>query len=123
MYILSGMRDFSEGTWRWTHERPKLRFKLDRAEGWRFSLDFGLPAPNMQQTGPVTITYFINGHRLDRIRYPKPGAFHFEKAVPPDWLKKDDLNVFAAEVSPACVSPAGDEKLGFVLDRAGFVSK
>ncbi|HWR49546.1 MAG TPA: hypothetical protein VN428_00455 [Bryobacteraceae bacterium] len=122
-YIVSGTRDFSEGAgWRWTHQRPELRFKLRRTEGWRFSLDLGLPAPNMEQTGPVTITFFINGRRLDRVRYPKPGDFHFEKAVPPEWLKSGELNVFAAYVEPSWVSPDG-EKLGFVLQRAGFVSQ
>jgi hypothetical protein len=121
-YIISGTRDFSEGVWRWTHERPELRFKLERTEGWCFSLDLVLPAQNMQQTGPVTVTLFINGHRLDRVRYPNPGEFHFEKAVPPEWLKNDDFNVVAADVRPPSVAPGG-EKLGFVLVRAGFVSK
>lgn len=121
-YIVRDIQDNVEGTgWRWTHQYPELRFLLDRTKGLRFAMDFAFPELNFKQTGPVTVSFFINGKLLDRIRYTTAGDKHFEKAVPPAWLRTGEYTTFRAEVDPPWIAPTDKARLGFVLHRAGFV--
>ncbi len=122
VFVAGGIRGTVEGTgWRWTRERPELRFMLDRTEGWKVALDFSLPDANFRDTGPVTVAFYVNGELLERVRFTTAGDKHFEKAVPAAWLKSGDLNLISAEVNPVWVSPDDGAKLGMVLHRAGFV--
>ncbi len=121
-HIVREIRGNVEGAgWRWTNQRPELRFLLDRAGGWKVAIDFTLPESNFRDTGPVTLSFFVNDQLLDRIRFTTAGDKHFEKAVPPAWLRAGEFNVIKAEVSPPWVSPGDGAKLGVVLHRAGFV--
>jgi hypothetical protein len=121
-YIAGGMRDVVEGAgWRWTHERAELRFPLPRPDGWRFRLDFTLPEANLNRTGPVTVSVWIDAKLLDKTRYEAPGDHWMEKPVPPEWLGLQPVNV-AIEVDPPWVDPGpAGEKLGLVLSRVGFL--
>jgi hypothetical protein len=117
------LRDVNErlesGLWRWTGQRPLLRFALPRNTGkLKFVMDFSIPGEVLKQTGPLTVTYFINAHQIDRVTYTAPGEQHFEKAVDPKWLEKDD-NVVSAELSKVFVGEDG-ARLGLALVRAGF---
>jgi hypothetical protein len=121
-YILGGMREFAEGDgWRWTHARPELRFWLDRADGWRFRVDFRFPAANFRATGPVTVSVFINGKLLDKVPYETPESHFIEKPVPAEWLRAGEETRVVMEIDPPWLDPGGAEKLGFVLYRVGFV--
>ena len=107
------------GLWRWTGQRPLIRFILPRgAKRLKFIMDFAIPDDVMKQTGPLTVTYFINTHQIDQITYSKPGDQHFEKAVEPGWLADLD-NVASAELSKVFVGEDG-ARLGLALVRAGF---
>jgi len=121
-YIVGGIQNQTEGAgWRWTHEAPELRFMPDRTAGLKFVMDLGLPAYNFQQTGPVTLSFFINGKLLDRVRYDTPGDRRYEKPVPAGWLKVGELAIVRIQVDPPWISESDQAKLGFVLHRAGFV--
>jgi hypothetical protein len=121
-YIVRDIQDSPQGTgWRWTYARPELRFIVDRAEGWKFAADFSFPGPNFRDTGPVTVSLFINGHLLDRVRYTTPGDKHFEKPVPAAWLRPGDYTSVVAEIDPPWIAPSDNAKLGVVLHRAGFI--
>ena len=120
-YIVGGLQNQTEGDgWRWTHEAPELRFLLDRTAGLKFVLDLGLPAFNFQQTGPVTLTFFINGKMLDKVSYTTPGDRRYEKRVPATLLKTGEFTLVRILVDPPWVSPSDKAKLGFVLHHAGF---
>ncbi len=120
-HIVSGIQDVEGTGWRWTHDQPKLRFRLPSAEGWKFAMDIGLPEPNLKKTGPLTISVFVNGRLLDKTRYTTPGDRRFEKPVPAAFIDPSKDTVVLAVVDPPWVSPADGNKLGFVLHRAGFV--
>lgn len=120
--IVADVQSAVEGTgWRWTHQNPELRFKLPDTRRWKFAIDFSLPKPNFKDTGPVTISYFINGKLLDRVRYTAPGDLHYEKPVPAAFLEAGGYNQVRAEVDPPWIAPSDKAKLGFVLHRAGFI--
>jgi len=119
-YIVGGFRDSSEGPWRWTHEHPVLRFYVPRAPRLRFVMDLGFPGATFAQTGPVELAIRINGKEFDLVRYDKPGAGHYSRPVPWEWLRADSVNTVALEPDKVAAGPGG-ERLGFVLTRAGFV--
>ncbi|HEX8984899.1 MAG TPA: hypothetical protein VF767_05705, partial [Bryobacteraceae bacterium] len=121
-HIASGVSERIEGTgWRWTREQPRLCFLLPHARGWAFSMDFSFPVRNFEDTGPVTVTFLVNGRVLDKVRYTQPGEQHFEKAVPAAWLRAGEETVAGADIDPPWIAPSDKVRLGFVLHRAGFV--
>jgi len=119
-YIVQGFRDNSEGTWRWAHEHPVLRFWLPPVAAVRFSMDLALPDATFHQTGPVTLTIAINGRPFDRVRYDRPGAQHYSKTAPLELLHLGGVNSVAIDPDK-CATREGGERLGFVLTGAGFV--
>ena len=107
--------------WRWTYKRPELRFILYNGVGRKFIMDLAVPEVTFKETGPVTISVFINDHPLDQARYDTPGQKHMEKPVPPEWLKGVMIVNVAAEIDKVWTQPQpGSPKLGFILFRAGF---
>jgi hypothetical protein len=120
-YFMKDIAPHLEGTWRWTGQRPELRFFLQSVEGLSFKFDYSIPETTFQTTGPVTLSVFVNDQLLDKSRIEKAGEQHFVKAVPSEWLYKDSLNLVAIETDKVWVSPTDGARLGFVLTRAGFV--
>jgi hypothetical protein len=106
--------------WRWAYEHPVLRFIVPDVPHLRFALDFSLPERTMRETGPVTLTFTINGKLLDRLRCEKPGQQHYAHDVPPGMLRADAINLVAIDPVPVWVSRADGGRLGFILSRAGF---
>jgi hypothetical protein len=109
--------------WRWAYEHVELQYLLDKAEGWKFTMDLALPEPNFKQTGPLTITLKINGQVLAATRYAAPGDYHFERPVPAEWLLTSGFNCVTLDTNPPWVAPDDGARLGFLLFRAGFVAK
>jgi hypothetical protein len=114
------MREKSEGPWRWTHDRPVLRFYLPEVGRVNFQMDFSFPDNTFHQTGPVTMTFAINGRVFDRVRYDKPGQQRYSHAVPVELLHPNAVNLVAIMPDRTAGRPEGGEKLGFVLTSAGF---
>lgn len=119
LYIVQGMRTFSEGPWRWAHDRPILRFGLPEVGRLRFEMEFSFPENNFHQTGPVALTLSLNGKVFDRVRYDQPGPQHYDHFVPTELVHPNAVNLVA--ITPDKTSRIGAEKLGFVLTSAGFV--
>lgn len=121
-YIVRDIQSGVEGSgWRWTHEFPEMRFVLDRTRGLKFAMDFSFPEFNFKQTGPVTLSFFVNDKLLDKVRYTTHGDKHYEKPVPPEWLKPGPFTAVRIVVDPLWVAPTDKARLGFVLHGAGFV--
>jgi hypothetical protein len=119
-YIVRDISSTTEGgSWRWTYRRPELRFFLPVTEHLKFTMDFAFPERLFRQTGPVTLTFLINGHTLDTVRYEKGGHQHFEKAVPVSMVRRGE-NFVAIVPDRVWVSETDGAALGFVLSRAGF---
>jgi hypothetical protein len=108
--------------WRWTNQRPELRFTLKTVANLKLAMDFIINEKTFAQTGPVTVTFYVNDHLLAKHRYAGPGPQHFEQPVPAEWLKLGDPTLVAAAVDKPYIAPADGVKLGFLLTRAGFVA-
>jgi hypothetical protein len=120
-HLIKDVGPFLEGgTFRWTQQNPTLQFQLPPRTGWKLRFDFSLHSTVLKQTGPITITYFVNGKKLDEVRYEKDGEQHFEKAVPAGWLSSGSATVVAAKLDKV-MEAADHNKLGLILTGAGFV--
>mgnify|MGYP000993836494 CR=1 FL=1 len=107
--------------WRWSRKRPTISLPLKSASNLRYRLDFSLPEVTFKETGPVTITFFVNDRELDKVLYDSPGQKTFEKPVPPGFLKEMSDNRLAAEVDKTYLPKDDKQPLGFIITRFGLV--
>jgi len=119
--IVDGFREKSEGQWRWTLDHPVLRFWLPPVPEARFVMEFAFPEQTFRQTGPVTLTFAINGKTFDRVRYSRPGAQKYTRTIPAAMLLPGSVNTVAINPDKCASRSESGERLGFVLTSAGFV--
>ena len=113
--LLNGIADR-----RWTREHPELRFLLNSTEGQKFVADVILEEFVLERTGPLSITIWINGNRLESYRFDKSKETHLEKPVPAAWLKTGEYTHVVLQPDKVFTGDDG-VKFGFSLYRAGFV--
>jgi hypothetical protein len=118
-YLVKGFRQKNDGAWRWALEQPVMRFYLPALTQAKFTMAFVLPEQTFRLTGPVTLTFSINGRVLDRARYEKAGEQQYTHEVPAELLKPKAVNIVAVEPDRVA-EPNPGEKLSFLLIRAGF---
>jgi hypothetical protein len=119
-YIVRDVTGYADSSWRWTRKRPELRFFLDSVEHLKFKADFSIADVTLKDTGPVTISVFINGHLLESLKYASSGRKEFEKPVPATFLLPKSVNFVALEIDKVWVSKTDGAVLGFILTSAGF---
>ena len=109
------------GRWRWTTQRPELKFFLESTKGLKLVWDFSVAEVTFKETGPVTVSFFVNGKPVGRLPCPKPGDYRFEQPVREDLLRAKEDNTIAAQADKLWVSQSDGVKLGFTMTRAGFL--
>jgi len=119
-YLVHDVSARDAGTWRWAYSHPVLRFFVPAAARLRFEMDFSLPERTFRDTGPVTLTFRINGGLLDSHRFESPGQQHYSHEVPYEMVRANAINLVAIDPEPVWVSKPAGERLGFILSRAGF---
>ena len=117
---ISGGKD--TGGWRWTYDRPELRFTIRKADGAHAVADFTIADDTFKKTGPVTSSFVVNDKVIAKEKYTKAGSYHFDQPVPAGLLTVDKPATFALEPRPIWVSPTDHAHLGVILVRAGFAS-
>jgi hypothetical protein len=120
-YFVKDISNLEGGSWRWTHQRPELRFWLTSTKKQKFKMIFAIADATMEQTGPITLSIFVNKNLLDTLHFTHPGEQPFEKPVPSSWLRKDAFTTVAVEVDKPYIAAGDGARLGFILRRAGFV--
>jgi hypothetical protein len=106
--------------WRWTKQNPTVKILAVTTQNLKLAIDFTLWDIAFRQTGPVELTFVVNGRRLDKIRYSTPGEKHFEKPIPPDWLASDVESTISVSIDKLYIAPQDGAKFGFILSRIGF---
>jgi hypothetical protein len=117
------VKDIYPGTadpWRWTKQEPTVRVLVFSTENIKFNVDFGLWEDAFKITGPVEVSFLVNGKLLDKVRYTTPGGKLFEKPVPADWLEANTEASVALSVDNLYVSPRDGAKFGVILTRLGL---
>lgn len=108
------------GLWRWTAAEPELQFILKSTQNRRLIYEFIVNETTFRDTGPVAITFLVNGNIVARERYDTPGDKRLEITVPDVWLRAGEPVRVTARIENTWRSPNGDV-LGVLLKRAGFV--
>jgi hypothetical protein len=117
------VRDISPeltGTWRWTGQRPAIDIFMRANEDVRYVIDFALPPVTFKETGPLQLSFYVNQHLLDTVRYTQPGVKHFEKPVPAEWIPVGRESTVGAEIDKVWTDPADGNRFGFILVRMGL---
>jgi hypothetical protein len=112
-----------EVPWRWTRKRPEIEVALKSVSGFKYVMELAIADETFKDTGPVTVTYLVNGHTLESVTYKTPGQKTFEKAVPPVLLKEMGPNRLGAEIDKVWTSPSDRQPLGFIVLRMGLVQQ
>jgi hypothetical protein len=112
--------DRMPGAWRWGFAHPELRFRVHQADGLRFTAQIAIPQVTFRVTGPVTLTYLIDGRRLGTIRCEHPGQFEINQPVPAAWMDPGRYIHVTFEADRHWVSPEDGTQLSFQLVQAGF---
>lgn len=107
-------------SWRWTYLSPTLRFYLQERKDLRFSMEFTIVETAFQQTGPVTLSCYIDDQLLTKTHCPHAGNYHLEEGVPDSWLQSGNPVIVRAVLDKVSTAPTGGVRLGYVLLRAGF---
>ena len=109
------------GIWRWAYLHPELRFRVANAEGLRFAAEINIPEVTFKVTGPVVVTYSVDGRRLGFVRCDHPGTYTIDHPVPAAWLMPGAYIHLTFDADRHWVSPDDGAQLSFLLLRAGFV--
>jgi hypothetical protein len=121
LYIVKDIYGLGGSPWRWTSQNPTIKVLVLSTEKLKLSADYALWDDGFKQTGPVELSFFVNGKLLDKVRYVTPGVKHFEKPVPADWLAPDMEIPISFSVDKLYVSPRDGMKFGVILTRLGLI--
>lgn len=106
--------------WRWTLQRPAIQIHIGAETSYTYLADLTIPEITFKDIGPVTVTFTVNDHPLDRVRYATPGAKHFEKSIPEAWLTPHSDAIVGAEIDKMWTSKTDGARLGIILSRLGL---
>lgn len=105
---------------RWAFTRPELRFRVKDVRHLVFTAEFAIPEVTYKVTGPVTVSYAVNGRTLGTVRCDHAGDYRLEKPVPDGLVEPDKFVRVTFEANPRWVSPEDGAQLSFLLRSAGF---
>ena len=106
---------------RWAFTHPELRFRLNDVGHLIFTAEFAIPEVTFKVTGPVTVSYAVNGRALGAIRCDHAGDFRLEKPVPDGLVEPGKFVRVTFEANPRWISPDDGAQLSFLLRSAGFI--
>ena len=109
------------GRWAWTARRAEMQFMVEGGAR-KFTADVYLAGQTLKETGPVSISFYVNGRLLGAMRCDTAREFVFEKPVPDGWVDPSRPVRVMLEADKAWVSPDGTE-YGFLLVSAGFLPR
>ncbi|MEO8597349.1 MAG: hypothetical protein ABI759_28785 [Candidatus Solibacter sp.] len=117
------VRDISPeaGFRRWAFVYPELRFRVNDASHLTFTAEFAVPAVTFKTTGPVNVTYAVNGTILGTLRCVRAGDYEIHQPVPAGLVEAGKFIRVTFEATPRWVSPDDGAQLSFLLRSAGFI--
>jgi len=106
---------------RWAFVHPELRFRVKDAHNLTFAAELTVPEVTYKVTGPVTVTYVVNGKALGTLRVDHAGDFRIEKQVPEGVVESGKYISVTFDAHPRWISPEDHAELSFLLRSAGFI--
>jgi hypothetical protein len=105
---------------RWAFIHPELRFRVKDARNLTFTAELTVPEVTYKVTGPVTVTYAVNGRTLGTLRCDHAGDFEIDKPVPEGVVEPGKYISVTFDAHPRWISPEDQAELSFLLRSAGF---
>jgi len=118
-YLVSDISP-ERGFRRWAFAHPELRFRLQDVRHLKFTAEFAIPEVTYKVTGPVTVSYAVNGQNLGTLRCDHAGDFKLEKRIPDGLIVPGKFVRVTFEANPRWISPEDGVQLSFLLRSAGF---
>jgi hypothetical protein len=119
-YIVKDVGDKTEGGgFRWAFAHPVLRFMVPLMDHPKFVMDFFLPEPAFRVTGPLTLTFSLNGRFFDKQRFAQMGQQHYQHDVADGFLLFGAINLMSIDPDKVFVAEDG-ARLSFPFSRVGF---
>lgn len=104
---------------RWTYARPILVFRPGPHYFMRIRL---LRELVPEGSGPLEISFLVNGRHVATRSYTTGGEHDFQTPVPPEYTRGYPLAVVELRSSRHYIPPGDDAVLGFELVSAGFTN-
>jgi len=107
--------------WRWTNQKPTLKFVVMEANRWTFQIAFALPEATWKQTGPVTLRVYVSDQLIATAANLPSGRHELRWPVPAGLLKANVETIVRMELDKVFIAEADQARLGMILENAGFV--
>jgi hypothetical protein len=116
------VRDISRerGVFRWAFLHPELRFRVKQSDHLHFTAELAIPEVTFKVTGPVNISYLVDGKTLGSVHCDHAGKYEVAKPVPQGWVQPDQYIHVTFAADRKWVSPDDGAQLTFLLFNAGF---
>jgi hypothetical protein len=117
-HFIADISDPLAGNWRWTGKRPMVQLGVPADANVKYHIEFAIPQETFRSTGPVTLTFLVNGRALDARHYEAAGSYEFEKDVPSEWILRGADVRLGAEIDK--ILSLNGRTYGFLLIAVGL---
>ncbi len=117
-HFVSDIVDPLAANWRWTSREPTIHLGVPPRARLKYHIEFVIPQQTISSTGPVTLTFLVDGRALYVKRYEAAGAYRFEQNIPPDWIVKGGETRIGAKIDK--LFNANGRSYGFLLISIGL---
>lgn len=121
-FIVTGIPlGLGAGAERWTSESPAVKCKLPSSGPWNVVMDFIVAGATLRETGPITLTFTVDGQEVERLRCDHIGEYKLRAPLPAALAIPGRELVLQATVDKPWVAPSDGSKLGVLVSAMGFV--
>ena len=113
--IVKDIQRGGSGPWRWTGKNPEVRIFVVRTDGQNLKVRYAIAESTFRETGPVTLTFLVNGKPLGTVLEGAAGQKEFVNPIPPGMLVANTDNLFSIEIDKVFVSKLDGAQLGMIL--------
>jgi hypothetical protein len=104
----------------WTSQHPAFSFTLKHTENLDLYMRYSVHNTTFADTGPVTLTFHVNGEVIGRTRIEVPSEREYSQPVPWSLLQARNPVIVQVDIDPVWTSPSDGAKLGILLWTIGF---
>jgi hypothetical protein len=105
--------------WPWSNDHPSFVCFLKGPGPWQFALHFATVKTTLRDTGPVTITVWINDMPFSKFVVSEATVAEYTRNVPAEMAISGAVRV-ALTIQPFWTSPKDGQRLGILIRSIGF---
>ena len=121
-FIVAGIPlGLGAGAERWTSEAPAVRCQLPSPGPWLVAMNFIVAGVTLKATGPITLTFTVDGQEIKRLRCDHGGPYEFRAPLPTALAATGKVLVLQATIDKPYIAPQDGSKLGVLVSVMGFV--